>query len=128
MSIFDDYKRHRDRYTRLKKRHALAGTIYESCPLCGKKMEPEMHHLFREKHDNRALPICRTCHDVFRDREQFEHPPLTENLGDYREVERRKVLGIRDLLELAAEELGKLGYSPTFAPGPRIVPDDDVEP
>nr|WP_321360637.1 hypothetical protein [uncultured Hyphomonas sp.] len=122
MSLFDDYKRHRDRYNRLRKLNQLLGSEYECCPWCGRPhVRLEMHHYAREKHDPIAVIACRDCHDRFRDREQFEHPPLTEDLGDHRERQRRQLLAFADMLEFVANELRSIVNSITYKMGTKII-------
>lgn len=127
MNRFDDYDLHRKRYVRLKKRRLLPGSDYEFCGLCGRSGLLEFHHYARAKHDNRALPLCRDCHDVFRDREAFEHPPLYDDLGDHRERQRRQLMAFTDILEFIASELRIIVGSSTFELGTRIVRDGDQD-
>jgi len=127
MIIIDDYKRHRDRYTRLLKRGLVSGSGYEFCPLCGRPRDLEFHHYARSKHYNRALPACQACHNVFRDCEQFEHRLLCLDLGDYRERQLRQMLGFVDILEFIAAELRLITQSSTFELGTKIVRDSDCE-
>lgn len=125
MSFFDDYKRHRERYSRLLKLKKLAGSDYEYCPWCGRcNVRLEAHHYAREKHDPTAVMACRDCHDVFRDREQFEHPPLSDDLGVHRERQRRQLLAFADMLEFMAQEHRSIVNSQTYQKGPKL---DDNE-
>ena len=125
MSFFDDYKRHRERYSRLLKLKKLSGSDYEYCPWCGRSpVRLEAHHYAREKHDPIAVMACRDCHDVFRDREQFEHPPLSDDLGDHRERQRRQLLAFADMLEFIAQEHRWIVNSQTYQKGTKL---DDNE-
>ena len=127
MSRIDDYDRHRNRMKRLRRRGTIAGTIYEFCSTCARRSILHLQHFGRAKHDNRAIPICRDCHDHFSDCEQHEHPPLYDDLGDHRERQRRLLLGFIDILEFIASELRLVVGSSTFESGTRIVRRDSKE-
>jgi len=126
MSILGDYKRQRDRYQRLLKLNRLVGSEFEHCPWCGRsRVRLEMHHYARAKHDPICVTACRDCHDVFRDREQFEHPPLWDDLGDHRERQRRQLLAFADMLEFIAQEHRSIVNSLTYKMGTNITDTDN---
>lgn len=99
MSIIDDYKRHRARYQRYVKR-GIVGGEYSTCPMCGREgVKLEFHHIGRQACDDRAIPVCRDCHDRLSECQQHEHHKLGPNPKNKCERLGRLLLGFVDIDE-----------------------------
>ncbi len=97
-------KRRQDRLEKL-------GTQHPACALCGERDERclERHHIAGRKFGAETVILCRNCHRKASDG-QKDHPPGTgqvppsvwEQIGHF-------LLGLADLLLLAAEKLKEFG-------------------
>jgi hypothetical protein len=105
MTDFND-RAERRKQNRLEK----LGTNHPICPLCGETDWRcfELHHIAGRKFDPMELPVCMNCHAKCSDL-QKDHPPRVAQTPGSLEVIGRFLVGLADMLGLAASKLKEFG-------------------
>lgn len=95
-----------------RKQRALQrlGTNTPHCATCGEArwQALENHHVAGQAHDDAVVIECRNCHRVLSDA-QRDHPPEQATADPTLESIGRFLLGLADLLLIAAERLVEFG-------------------
>ena len=106
-------KRRMDREDRLEQKYRKLGTRNPICVTCGEE-DPlclvfDQHHIGRKEHHKDVSIVCCNCHRKLTD-QQLDHAPLVaEEPSCENAVIGYYLLGLSDLLAMAAPTLRHLG-------------------
>lgn len=103
-----EFERERRQEQRLQK----IGTRTPRCSCCGETHWScfEEHHIAGRKHDPSTIFICVTCHKKLTE-SQKEHPVIDPNADPFLQRLAHFLLGLADMLELAAEKLREFAHA-----------------